>query len=75
MGNVVARPYRKELSANTILHAKSCHLYNTIKNLPLGEFLLSKHNCSYQEDFDEEQRKVCAGSRTHSYPEWTEPEI
>ncbi|KAJ1189219.1 hypothetical protein NDU88_005969 [Pleurodeles waltl] len=44
--------FRKKTSANSILHATSCHSASIIRNIPKGEFRRARLNCSNLNDYD-----------------------
>lgn len=67
---VESSTYRKELSKNTILSARSCHPPHTIRAIPIGELTRAKRNCSSIEGYTEERNKVCERLKDRDYPDW-----
>lgn len=63
-------PYRKLLSTNSTLMADSCHLPHVVKNVPVGEFINLKWNCSNSSVYPEVEAETLARLRAYRYPEW-----
>ncbi|XP_069805813.1 apoptosis-resistant E3 ubiquitin protein ligase 1 [Dendropsophus ebraccatus] len=51
-------PYRKDCAGNSILMATSCHPPHVIQNMPYGECLRLKRNCSKQDTYELELEKL-----------------
>lgn len=62
--------YRKPTAGNTILHAESCHPPHKIKNIPLGEMIRARRNCSNMQDFLEEYTNIANRLNSRKYPHW-----
>ncbi|XP_056424913.1 extracellular calcium-sensing receptor-like [Hyla sarda] len=48
--------FRKKTAVNSILHASSCHPSHVTRNLPTGEMVRARRNCSADPDF---RREIC----------------
>ncbi|OCT65028.1 hypothetical protein XELAEV_18041269mg [Xenopus laevis] len=53
-GKVESKLYRKATDRNGLLHASSGHFKGCVKNIPKGQFLSARWNCSRESDFLEE---------------------
>lgn len=58
------------MARNTILMANSCHPKHVTKNLPIGELIRVKRNCTLPEVFLEEQDNTFSRLRERAYPPW-----
>lgn len=67
---VLVTPYRKPTAGNSILLATPCHLHHVVKNLPIGEHIRHKRNCTNENDFSIQETEVCNRLRERKYPEW-----
>lgn len=56
---VVISPYRKSMSRNATLLATSCHPKHVVENIPLGELVRTKRNCTHLDTFFKQQDSVC----------------
>lgn len=65
---VATRTFRKENAGNTILQARSHHPRHTIENIPLGEMLRARQNCSSDSDFDKEVIEIETRLHSRQYP-------
>lgn len=70
-GKVLVYPFRKATACNSILSAKSCHPSHVIKNLPVGELIRSKRNCSDMDHFGQVEQEVCSRLAARNYPKWS----
>lgn len=61
----------KDMARNSTLLASSCHPEHVVHNIPVGELIRTKRNCSTDQAFTREQKKVCDRLRSRGYPEWT----
>ncbi|KAL2083083.1 hypothetical protein ACEWY4_020856 [Coilia grayii] len=52
-GTLETAIYRKPLSRNTLLRADSHHPKQLIKNIPIGQFLRLRRNCSSDAEFEQ----------------------
>lgn len=50
--------FRKDTAANSILRADSCHPRHNIRNIPKGEFLRTRRNCSEDEVFEKQGQEI-----------------
>lgn len=64
-------PYSKPMGRNSLLLATSCHAPHTILNLPVGEFLRTKRNCSSTSEFQEHQNRVQDKLPVRHYLKWS----
>lgn len=55
---IQTKTYRKSTASNSILHANSCHPVHTKRNIPVGEMLRSKRNCSDQMQYLKEENDI-----------------
>lgn len=62
--------YRKEMSLNTILSARSCHPSHTVRAILVFELTHAKRNCATTDAFLAEQSAVCQRLKIRNYPEW-----
>lgn len=65
-----AKTFRKDTAGNTILHSKSCHPPHIARNIPYGEMIRARRNCSNLEDFAEESGNIQERLRARGYPTW-----
>ncbi|CAJ0956544.1 unnamed protein product [Ranitomeya imitator] len=63
-------PYRKSTDSNSILEAHSCHPKHVIKNIPVGEFIRLKRNCSSAAQFTQETESAVFRLKDRGYPNW-----
>lgn len=63
-------PYTKSMDRNTLLLATSCHAPHTVNNLPVGEFIRTKRNCSSAEKYSHHEQQVVARLGERRYPKW-----
>ncbi len=61
--------YQKLLSRNTLLRADSHHPQQLIKNIPVGQFLSLKRNCSTDEEFEVKAAEKCERFQNRGYKE------
>lgn len=61
--------YRKPLSRNTILRADSHHPKQLIKNIPIGQFLRLRRNCSNDAEFERGAVEMIERFRNRGYTE------
>lgn len=59
VGHVRTKLY-KNTAMNSLLHASSYHSKSLIKNIPTGQYLRARSNCTDQVDFEKEA-KVLGG--------------
>lgn len=59
------------MARNSTLLATSCHPSHVIHNLPVGEFIRTKRNCSSHDVFLKQQREVSERLLKREYPKWT----
>lgn len=64
-------PFTKSMARNTLLLATSCHASHTIRNLPIGEFIRIKRNCSDAQEYDKQKLVVKNKLLARSYPQWS----
>lgn len=62
--------YRKMNVSNTILHADPHHPKHIIKNIPVGEELWAKQNCSLNINFKHEVDAIGLRLSERHYPIW-----
>lgn len=67
---VVISPYRKDMARNSTLLATSCHPEHVVHNIPVGELICTRRNCTENNKFHKKQKKVCDRLRSRGYPEW-----
>ncbi|CAJ0953387.1 unnamed protein product [Ranitomeya imitator] len=67
---VAVSPYRKSTDSNSILEAHSCHPKHVIKNIPVGEFIRLKRNCSSAAQFTQETESAVFRLKDRGYPNW-----
>ena len=60
--------YRKPVSRNSLLRADSNHPSHIIKNIPIGQFLRLRRNCSTDMDFNEKAKEMVARFLERGYP-------
>ncbi|XP_044148864.1 protein YAE1 homolog isoform X1 [Bufo gargarizans] len=63
--------YRKDTSGNTTLMATSCHPPHVVRNIPKGEFIRAKTNCSKDDKLKMEMEIVAMRLAERRYPPWT----
>lgn len=68
--NIISKSFRKSTAANTILHFDSCHPQHICKNIPYGEYIRARCNCSDTVDFSQEINNINARLKQRGYPEW-----
>lgn len=68
---VTISPFRKSMARNATLLATSCHPDHVINNIPLGELVRTRRNCTSAETYTTYQEEACNRLRARSYPEWT----
>lgn len=66
-GELETTIYRKPLSRNTLLRANSHHPKNLIKNIPIGQFLRLKRNCTNEADFENKAMEMAHRFRERGY--------
>ncbi|XP_069488404.1 uncharacterized protein [Ambystoma mexicanum] len=66
--NIETCTFRKETAVNSILHATSSHRQSVIQNIPRGEMLRAKRNCSQDEMFQIECKSIGHRFRERGYP-------
>lgn len=59
------------MARNATLLASSCHPRHVIDNVPLGELVRTRRNCTFSEDFSQHQDVVCDRLQACSFPELT----
>lgn len=59
--------YRKPLSGNTLLQADSNHPTHLIRNIPIGQFLRVRRNCSFTQDFMSKASKLAQHLKQQRY--------
>lgn len=69
--HVYTSTFHKEPAGNTILHADSCHPKHVIRNIPNGEIIRARRNCSKLADFREESHSINRRLQCKGYPAWT----
>lgn len=67
---VKTNTFKKSNAGNTILHPNSHHPKHIIKNIPVGEMLRAKRNCSLEMEFDGEVVDITHRLRERQYPNW-----
>lgn len=55
---IFAKTFRKETAANTLLLATSHHPKSLFQGIPVGQFLITKRNCSNEDDFKAEVQQL-----------------
>ncbi|XP_049904368.1 uncharacterized protein LOC126392789 [Epinephelus moara] len=68
-GGLDSTIYQKPLSRNTLLRADSHHPKQLIKNIPTGQFLHLKRNCSTDEEFELKADEMTESFRSKGYKE------
>lgn len=63
--------YCKPKTGNTILHARSCHNKHIIKDVPVGEMLCARRNCSMSNNFLKEAKNISDRLLEHQCPRWS----
>lgn len=69
-GRVLSKSYRKSTAGNTVLHSKSCHPPHVGRNIPYGEMVRAKRNCSDAVDFKRESLEIRGRLSARGYPKW-----
>lgn len=64
-------PYRKPMARNTTLFATSYQPPHVTRNMPVGELIRAKWNCTNPEVFTSEQERICSRLRKRNYPRWS----
>ncbi|KAM4021789.1 coagulation factor XIII B chain-like [Anomaloglossus baeobatrachus] len=67
---VIIKPYRKSTATNSIVTADSCHHSRTKHNIPVGELIRMKRNCSQPSDYFKEEILTCDRLADRGYPDW-----
>lgn len=70
-GRLCTSLYRKPTSGNSVLHENSCHMRNTVTNIPHGELLRTKRNCTRDCDYQVVARECIDRFRVRGYQEDT----
>ncbi|XP_053568734.1 usherin [Bombina bombina] len=60
--------YRKPISGNTLLHARSSHPRHVFKGIAKGQFMRIKINCSREKDFLKESEVLKSRLKDRGYP-------
>lgn len=68
---ITISPYRKPTANNTILEASSCHLKHVITNIPVGELIRTKRNCTDDNTYEQQKEQVCNRLQSRGYPTWS----
>lgn len=63
-------PYRKPTLTNSTLMANSCHPSHVTKNVPGGELINLKRNCSDTSVYSKIEAEALARHKAHKYPKW-----
>ncbi|XP_068113208.1 uncharacterized protein [Hyperolius riggenbachi] len=67
-GHLISTLYRKKTAVNSLLHFSSYHTPTTRRNIPVGQFLRLRRNCSTPQAFEEEAGKLACRFRERGYP-------
>ncbi|XP_069591607.1 uncharacterized protein [Ranitomeya imitator] len=65
---IITNLHRKETATNSLLHYDSAHPIHLRNSIPKGQFLRVKRNCSTEEDFRAESKKLTDRFQTRGYP-------
>ncbi|KAM9316646.1 laminin subunit alpha-4 [Gastrophryne carolinensis] len=67
-GSICTDLYRKETSVNSLLHYSSFHPTNLKQEIPIGQFLRIRRNCSDEEDFLRQANDLTSRFIRRGYP-------
>lgn len=67
-GQLTTSLYRKKTDANTILHYRSWHPQSLKDNLPYGQLLRMRRNCTSIIEYDDHAESFCKEMQTRGYP-------
>lgn len=67
-GNVTTEVYRKLTSTNGFLHWQSYHPKPLRSDIPIGQYLRARHNCSEETSFELECKELYNCFRAKGYP-------
>lgn len=68
---VTISPHRKSTAKNSTLLTTSCHPAHIIHNIPLGELVCTKRNCTTPEVHQKAEQEARTRLRSRRHPEWT----
>lgn len=67
---IMVRQCRKSTAVNLTLRADSCHPQHVIKNVPVGELIRYKRNCSTPLEYKKVEEETMQRLRAQKYPDW-----
>lgn len=70
-GRIKTSTFRKNTAGNNILHAESCHPRHVVNNIPTGELIRARRNCSQPAAFEKESKRIINRLLCRKYPAWT----
>lgn len=68
---ITVSPFRKSMARNTTLLATSCHPKHVIHNIPLGELICTKRNCTQEATYIQAEQEALERLHICKYPKWT----
>lgn len=67
-GKIQSKSFRKITAGNTILHSQSCHPKHVGTNIPYGEMVRARRNCTNDQNFVTEATNIQNRPRHRGYP-------